>query len=145
MRATSSAGMVSSSWSRQANTTKVAKAPIAPTATIHQMCQIKAKPMTVAKNAQTKPVGELRGISISRYSGFSSDPVCSAARFLNCQKASSPVTSGNTAKLKAGGGEAVAHSSERPSQGSPVSSRSCARADADNELGDLKRDAAHDQ
>ena len=32
--------------------------------TIHQMCQISAKPMMVAKNAQTKPVGELRGISI---------------------------------------------------------------------------------
>src|SRR5712675_2087234 len=80
MRATSSAGMVSSSWSRQANTTKVAKAPIAPTATIHQMCQIRAKPMTVAKNAQTKPVGQLRAL-----------------------------------------------------------------ADADNELGDLKGDAAHDQ
>src|SRR6266576_6119582 len=124
MRATSSAGMVSSSCSRQANTTKVAKAPIAPTATIHQMCQIKAKPMTVAKNAQTKPVGELRGISIARYSGFSSDPLCSAAGFLNCQK---DVLAGKNAKLKAGGGDVVAHSSERPSQGSPVSSRSCAR------------------
>ena len=32
--------------------------------TIHQMCQISAKPMMVAKNAQTKPVGLLRGISI---------------------------------------------------------------------------------
>ena len=32
--------------------------------TIHQMCQISAKPITVAKNAQTNPVGELRGISI---------------------------------------------------------------------------------
>ena len=36
-----------------------------PSATIHQMCQISAKPMMVAKNAQTKPVGELRGISMS--------------------------------------------------------------------------------
>ena len=36
-------------------------------------------------------------------------------------------TSGSTAKLKAGGGEAVAHSSERPSQGSPVSSRNASR------------------
>src|SRR6202163_581218 len=112
MRATSAAGMMYSSWSRQANTTNVAKAPIAPTATIHQMCQIKAKPITVAKNAQTKPVGELRGISIARYSGFSSDPVCSAGRFLNCQKASSPDTTGRKAKLNAGGGEEVAHSSE---------------------------------
>src|SRR6202790_532289 len=66
MRATSSAGMVSSSWSRQANTTNVAKAPIAPAATIHQMCHISAKPIMVAKNAQTKPVAELRGISILR-------------------------------------------------------------------------------
>src|ERR1700675_604245 len=102
--------MVSSSWSRQAKTTKVAKAPIAPTATIHQMCQIKAKPMTVAKNAQTKPVGELRGISMSRYSGFSSDPGCSRARLLSCQKPSSPDTTGRKAKLNAGGGEEVAHS-----------------------------------
>jgi hypothetical protein len=30
----------------------------------HQMCQISAKPITVAKKAQTKPVGLLRGISI---------------------------------------------------------------------------------
>ena len=65
MRATSSAGMTYSSWSRQANATKVANAPTKPAATIHQMCQISAKPMTVAKNAQTKPVGELRGISMA--------------------------------------------------------------------------------
>src|SRR5438067_7015196 len=63
--ATSAAGMTYSSWSRQANTTNVANAPIKPKATIHQMCQIKAKPITLAKNAQTNPVGELRGISMS--------------------------------------------------------------------------------
>src|ERR1700724_1802774 len=126
MRATSPAGMVSSSWARQANTTKVEKAPIVPAATIHQICQISAKPITVAKNAQTKPVGELRGISMSRYSGFSSDLVCSLACFFNCQNASSPETWGRNAKLKEGGGEEVAHSSDRPSQGSPVSSRSFA-------------------
>ena len=51
--------------SRQANTTKVAKAPTNATATIHQMCQISAKPMMVAKKAQTKPVGVFRGISMS--------------------------------------------------------------------------------
>src|SRR3954468_12279639 len=62
---TSAAGMTYSSWSRQANTTNVANAPTKPKATIHQMCQIKAKPITVAKNAQTNPVGELRGISMS--------------------------------------------------------------------------------
>src|SRR2546421_1446923 len=65
IRATSAAGMTYSSWSRQANTTNVANAPTKPNATIHQMCQIKAKPITVAKNAQTNPVGELRGISMS--------------------------------------------------------------------------------
>ena len=32
--------------------------------TIHQMCQISAKPVTTAKKATTKPVGLLRGISI---------------------------------------------------------------------------------
>src|SRR4029077_13877399 len=51
MRATSAAGMTYSSWSRQANTTKVANAPIPPAITIHQMCQISAKPMMLAKNA----------------------------------------------------------------------------------------------
>src|ERR1700753_1278697 len=74
MRATSSAGISYSSWSRQANTTKVAYAPIRLMITIHQMCQIKAKPMTVAKNAQMKPVGELRGISIGSYSRSSAGP-----------------------------------------------------------------------
>src|SRR5258708_19925428 len=64
MRATSLAGISYSSWSRQANTTKVAKAPTKPAATIHQMCQIMAKPITVAKKAQTKPVDELRGSSM---------------------------------------------------------------------------------
>ena len=65
IRATSSAGITYSSWSRQANTTKVGERADVPAATIHQMCQISAKPMMVAKNAQTKPVGELRGISMS--------------------------------------------------------------------------------
>src|SRR6476646_2936899 len=63
-RATSSAGMIYSGTSRQANTTKVAYAPTSPTIISHQMCQISAKPMKVAKKAQTKPVGLLRGISI---------------------------------------------------------------------------------
>ena len=65
MRATSAAGITSSVRSRQANTTKVANAPTPPAATIHQMCQISANPMMVAKNAVMKPVGLLRGTSIS--------------------------------------------------------------------------------
>ncbi len=65
MRATSSAGISYSVRSRQAKTTKVAKAPTKPAITIHQMCQISAKPITVAKNAQMKPVGLLRGISMA--------------------------------------------------------------------------------
>src|SRR5579859_1510261 len=56
MRATSAAGMTSSVRSRQANTTKVAYAPIAATITSHQMCQISENPMMVAKKAQIKPV-----------------------------------------------------------------------------------------
>ena len=56
-----------------------------------------------------------------------------------------PSTFGSTAKLKAGGGDAVAHSSERPSQGSPVSSRKASRsANTDNELDNL-RDRAEQQ
>ncbi len=35
-----------------------------PTTASHQMCQIRAKPMRVAKNALTKPVGLFFGISI---------------------------------------------------------------------------------
>ena len=62
---TSSAGMTYSTLSRQAKTTKVACAPNAAKPTIHQMCQISAKPMTVAKKAQMKPVGLFLGISMS--------------------------------------------------------------------------------
>ena len=65
MRATSSAGMRSSVRSRQAKTTNVTKAPKKETATSHQMCQISAKPMNVAKNAQMNPVALFRGSSIS--------------------------------------------------------------------------------
>ena len=34
---------------------------------IHQMCQIRAKPVTTAKNAVTKPVALFFGISIGPY------------------------------------------------------------------------------
>src|SRR5205823_2416321 len=57
MRATVSAGMMCSTRSRQAKTTNVAYAPNAASATIHQMCQISANPMTAA-NAH----GELRDL-----------------------------------------------------------------------------------
>ena len=59
------AGMMSSTLSRQAKTTKVAYAPNAANATIHQICQISANPMMAAKNAQMKPVGLFRGIAMS--------------------------------------------------------------------------------
>ena len=49
--ASSAAGNSYSASSRQAKTTKVAKAPTRPTTTIHQMCQISAKPVTTAKKA----------------------------------------------------------------------------------------------
>jgi hypothetical protein len=65
MRATTSAGMVSSTLSRQAKTTKVAYAPNAAKATIHQMCQISANPMKVAKKAQMNPVALFLGISMA--------------------------------------------------------------------------------
>jgi hypothetical protein len=58
-------GMMSSTRSRQAKRTKVAYAPSTARATIHQMCQISAKPMKVAKKAQMKPVALFLGISIS--------------------------------------------------------------------------------
>ena len=87
MRATSSAGITYSSSSRQAKTTKVAKAPTKPErSTIHQMCQISAKPITVAKKAQTKPVGLLRGISIGLVvAARRAGRVCSRARCLMLQ------------------------------------------------------------
>jgi hypothetical protein len=48
--------------------------------------------------------------------------------------------------LNGGGGDAVAHSSERRSQGSPVSSRNSARRRMlTASWGGLKRDAAQDQ
>src|SRR6202020_1036893 len=65
MRATSSAGISYSVRSRQAKTTKVAKAPSKATTASHQICQIMPKPPNVAKKAQTKPVGLFLGISIA--------------------------------------------------------------------------------
>ncbi len=71
MRATSSAGISYSVRSRQANTTKVAKAPTS--ADDHHPPDVpdQREAHEVAKNAQMKPVGLLRGISIASYSGSS--------------------------------------------------------------------------
>src|SRR5215472_10797603 len=92
------------------------------------MCQIRENPVTTAKNAVTNPVGLLRGISMDVYSGsgVTSCPRARASFFID-QYGSSLTTFGSTAKLNAGGGEVVDHSSDRPSQGSPVRSRRCAR------------------
>jgi hypothetical protein len=64
-RATSSAGISYSPRSRQAKTTKVAKAPSTPTIASQQMCQIMAKPTSVVKKAQMKPVRLFSGISMA--------------------------------------------------------------------------------
>src|SRR5207302_2310556 len=64
IRAISAAGISCSRFSLQPNTRTVIAAARRPRITIHQMCQISAKPVTTAKNAVTKPVGLLRGISI---------------------------------------------------------------------------------
>src|SRR6266404_5573140 len=90
---------------------------MSPSITTHQICQIRENPVTTAKNAVTNPVALLRGISMAEYSGSA------VTGCLIAQYGSSLVTWGKTAKLKAGGGEEVDHSSERPSQGSPVGSR----------------------
>src|ERR1700759_1566838 len=63
-RAICSAGTSISSSARNAKTSMVKNAPIAPTPTIHQMCQISAKPAMTAKNAVMKPVALFFGISI---------------------------------------------------------------------------------
>ena len=54
-----SAGISISSFSRNANTSSVTNAPSIPNAAIHQICQIRAKPVTTAKKAVTKPVAGL--------------------------------------------------------------------------------------
>ncbi len=46
------------------------------------MCQINEKPVMVAKNAQTKPVALLRGISIASYVGSSPNCALSMASSL---------------------------------------------------------------
>src|SRR5579859_6188260 len=99
------------------------KAPSKPRPTIHQICQMAAKPVTTAKKEVTKPVELLSGISIASYSTGAGSIRPSRARRFMYQKASSLSTSGITAKFQLGGGDGVAHSSVRPFQGSPVRSR----------------------
>src|SRR5882757_4818032 len=125
-RAICSAGISISSSSRNAKASMVRKMPIAPRPTIHQICQIKAKPLTTAKNAVTKPTALFFGISIASNLRSFGGWVCLRSRCLSLQRASRAVTRGSTAKFQAGGGEAVAHSSVRPFHGSAVTF-SCSR------------------
>src|SRR5262249_36139836 len=61
-------GISISSVRRNANASTAANPPRTPTVASHQMCQIREKPTTTAKNALTKPIGLLFGISIGSYS-----------------------------------------------------------------------------
>src|SRR6516225_5740237 len=63
-RPTSSAGISTSSFVRNMNASSVTAAPRIPKPAIHQMCQIRAKPVTTAKNAVTIPTGLFLGTSI---------------------------------------------------------------------------------
>src|SRR5262245_59866567 len=63
-RPTSSAGISTSSLVRNMKASNVAAAPRTPKPAIHQMCQIRAKPVTTAKSAVMKPTGLLLGTSI---------------------------------------------------------------------------------
>src|SRR6516225_9938866 len=127
-RPTSSAGISTSSLVRNMKASNVAAAPRSPKAAIHQICQIRAKPVTTAKNAVTKPTGLFLGTSIGWYAYCRTGSSCFASTRCFCaQKASIPSIRGRTAKFQAGGGDAVAHSKVRPFHGSPVASRSCSR------------------
>src|SRR5258708_40370389 len=95
----------------------VRKIPIAPAPTIHQMCQIRAKPVTTEKNAVMKPVALFFGISIgSNFRSFAGW-ACVGSRCFLFHKASMSVTFGSTAKFQAGGGDAVGPSPVRPVPG----------------------------
>ena len=63
-----SAGISTSSSTRNMKTSQVRAAPTSPTPAIHQMCQIRAKPVITAKNAVTKPAGLFLGTPIGTYS-----------------------------------------------------------------------------
>ena len=53
-----------------------------PSPTIHQMCQIRPKPVNVAKKAVMKPIGLLMGMWIGRYVGSGPSRWASIARSL---------------------------------------------------------------
>src|SRR6516164_1448284 len=131
-RPTSSAGISTSSFVRNMKASNVTAAPRTPKLAIHQMCQIRAKPVTTAKNAVTKPTGLFLGTSIGWYACRRTGRSCFAStRCCFAQKASISPTRGRTAKFQAGGGEAVDHSKVRPFHGSPVVSRSSSRSRID--------------
>src|SRR5216684_1488152 len=65
IRAISTAGIAVSRASIQPNANNVIAAPARLSATNHQMCQIRAKPVADVKKAMTNPVALLRGTSIS--------------------------------------------------------------------------------
>src|ERR1700758_2652502 len=118
-RAILSAGISISSSSRKAKSSMATKMPSVPSAAIHQICQISAKPETTAKNAITKPIGLFFGISIAAYSPARASRLRRAdGCCFSFQNSSTSVTGGSTAKFHAGGGEAVAHSRVRPFHGS---------------------------
>src|SRR5262249_42595079 len=84
-RATSSAGIEDSLTSPHPHQTKTAEAATNPRATIHQMCQISAKPVIVQKKAVMNPVGLFLGISIGSYRGSADICCASIARRLISQ------------------------------------------------------------
>ena len=86
----------------------------------NHMCHTRAKPSTVLIPARMMPAAVFFGIWMAL-------KPCSGRRYLCCficHQASRSCTRGVKAKLYCGGGDEVAHSRVRPSQGSPVVSRS---------------------
>src|SRR6516162_3949711 len=89
-RPTSSAGISTSSFVRNMKASNVTAAPRTPKLAIHQMCQIRAKPVTTAKNAVTKPTGLFLGTSIGWYACRRTDTSCLGISV--CFIAQSPTT-----------------------------------------------------
>jgi hypothetical protein len=109
-----SAQPISQAPSRNPKATSVTNAPNSPKAAIHQMCQIRAKPVMTAKNALMKPIALFLGISIGSYSRGCAVRSCFLwIDFFTCQYASNSETYGSAAKFHGGGGELVDHSSVR--------------------------------
>src|SRR5262249_32567994 len=88
-RPTCSPEILSSSSTRNMRASSVTATPTSPTPAIHQMCQIRAKPVMTVKNAVTKPVGVFLGTSIGSYSCRRTGRSCFASTRCFCaQKAS---------------------------------------------------------